>query len=1010
MKESQEQLFLAQSYDNAWEEYNYVLNHKRAVRWDWVVITASNEKQAGAYREQINWRQENGFLPRGTAYVVIADPEGKRVGSGGATLNVLKYIAEHTEKGDPFFGKRILVIHSGGDSKRVPQYSACGKLFAPVPRELPNGQRSALFDEFMIMLAGVAPRMSEGMLVISGDIVLLFNPLQIDLKHKGAAALSIKEPVKIGVEHGVFQTEDGIKVNKFLHKQEEEVLRREGAVNERGSVDLDTGTIWFDGEMLHKLYGLIASEGQADAALYKKYINDKIRLSFYGDFLYPLAESATLEEYLEQEAEGEKCEELWECRRELWEILHETKLGLIRMSPARYIHFGTTRELSEQMNSGEKKYGYLGWRKNVLSNRKELKNIACNNSLIDQSAVIGAGSYLEDSDIGAHTTVKRGAILSNVRLEGEMIPGELVLHGIRYEDGSHVTRIYGIDDNPKGDKDSSFLGGTLRQVMEQCGIEERELWDGEEQSLWTAKLYPECREEKESIRQALLLWRMSRGEAAPEEIQAWKRSKRSSLMESFHKSDTREILKWQRELEDQIRISCFLEQVKQKEDVHQALTSLSRDRAGMLRQAGLLLKESEKTEDSLKIRIYLGLSFLVKSNRLTEFDYTSEELEDLCYQTINRKVKERTLKCYHPKLAEHIALEEVTVEMPVRVNWCGGPSDAPPYCLEMGGAVINAAISLRGELPVKVTAKRLQEKEICLESRDLGYRKGYRKIEEIRDCIGGDAFSLHKACLLAAGIIPMEGEMTLEEALERIGGGIYLSTSVDVPMGSGLGTSSILAAACIKAVNRLTGQSAEEEKIYAQTLCAEQLMDTGGGWQDQVGGATEGIKLITSEPGVPQDLNVDKLELTEEVKAELQERYVLIFSGQRRLAKNILRQEMNRYIMYEKYAVEMIHEVQQLAVMSRFELERGNIEELAKLLDRQWELLKGLDKGSSNMCIEQIFTICDDLIAGRSICGAGGGGFLQVILKKGVKKEMLAKRLQEMFQDCGVAIWDCEFV
>lgn len=161
---------------------------------------------------------------------MLPDPDGKRVGSGGATLNVLRYIREHAAgkqspaavphgavQGDgaaesrqlasaqpgeaachAFDGKRILVIHSGGDSKRVPQYSACGKLFSPVPRILPNGRRSTLFDEFMIAMCGVAARMNAGMLVCSGDVLLLFNPLQIDFYGKGAAALSIKEPAEIG--------------------------------------------------------------------------------------------------------------------------------------------------------------------------------------------------------------------------------------------------------------------------------------------------------------------------------------------------------------------------------------------------------------------------------------------------------------------------------------------------------------------------------------------------------------------------------------------------------------------------------------------------------------------------------------------------------------------------------------------------------------------------------------------------------------------------------------------
>ena len=202
---SYQTLFLQQSYRDCTKQYEEILHNPNLPLWDYVVLTASNEAQAQAYRAQISYRLKHQMLPEKTHYAVLPDPDGKRVGSGGATLNVLRYIREHAAgmqspavvphgavQGDgavesrqsvsaqpgeaachAFDGKRILVIHSGGDSKRVPQYSACGKLFSPVPRILPNGRRSTLFDEFMIAMCGVAARMNAGMLVCSGDVLLL---------------------------------------------------------------------------------------------------------------------------------------------------------------------------------------------------------------------------------------------------------------------------------------------------------------------------------------------------------------------------------------------------------------------------------------------------------------------------------------------------------------------------------------------------------------------------------------------------------------------------------------------------------------------------------------------------------------------------------------------------------------------------------------------------------------------------------------------------------------------
>lgn len=133
-------LFLRQSYLDSWEDYERSLRKRNFIKWDYIILTASNEAQADAYREQISERLEKGLLPESTHYAVLPDPDGKRVGSGGATFQVMKYIGEQLPGEEhPFKGRRILVIHSGGDSKRVPQYSAVGKLFSPVPRELPDG-------------------------------------------------------------------------------------------------------------------------------------------------------------------------------------------------------------------------------------------------------------------------------------------------------------------------------------------------------------------------------------------------------------------------------------------------------------------------------------------------------------------------------------------------------------------------------------------------------------------------------------------------------------------------------------------------------------------------------------------------------------------------------------------------------------------------------------------------------------------------------------------------------
>ena len=187
-------------------------------------------------------------------------------------------------------------------------------------------------------------------------------------------------------------------------------------------------------------------------------------------------------------------------------------------------------------------------------------------------------------------------------------------------------------------------------------------------------------------------------------------------------------------------------------------------------------------------------------------------------------------------------------------------------------------------------------------------------------------------------------------------------------------------------------------------------MSTGGGWQDQVGGLTGGFKLVTAQAGLSQQIVCTHLSIPEETKKTLGERFALVYTGQRRLARNLLREVVGKYIGSNETALDVIYKIQQMAVLMRFELERGNVDGFARLMNEHWELSKKLDAGCTNTCIDQIFLALDDLIDGHMICGAGGGGFLQVVMKKDVTLNMLEARLNDVFGDSGVGVRHCAFV
>lgn len=960
---SHKTLFLQQSYADSTEQYFKLLHAPNLPLWDYIILTASNESQARAYQMQIKHRLDKGMLPSSTHYAVLSDPEGKRVGSGGATLNVLKYIRKHE---DSFEDLRVLVIHSGGDSKRVPQYSACGKLFSPVPRLLPNGQRSTLFDEFMVSMSGVASRMNAGMLVCSGDVLLLFNPLQIDFYGKGAAAISMKEPIEIGKSHGVYCIDERGNVGSFLHKKTMEQLHKMNAVDEYNNVDIDTGAVIMDSSMLDSLYSLIDTEEK-----FKTYVNEEVRLSFYADFLYPLASDSTLEDYYKETPEGEFTQALSSCRTALWEILRPYRMKLIRVSPAAFIHFGTTKELLYLMTEGMEQFKYLGWKSNINTNSRK-ESHSSSNSYIGTDVKVGRGSYIEDSHLSDGTQVGENCIISGVRLQGQTIPDGTVLHGLKLEDGNFVVRMYSVNDNPK---ENTLFGKEIGEP------------------LWTASIYP--------IRSTM-------NEAINATLEAYENGfvfhdTNSSLKDSFNRADVASTLPWQERLSNEIKMESFLDSIDRKEDLQESISIFAGELSDDVKHK--LLDEANKMDSSIleqfsrKIRIYYALS------------YWDTDYRDDCFTSISQSILSSAIEDLHYDEENVLMKDEVKIELPVRVNWGGGWSDTPPYCMENGGTVLNAAVRLEGRFPVEAVARKIKEHKILFASADSGAEQSFFEIKELQDSSNPyDPFALHKAALIACGIIPYDKDVSVEEITKKLGGGLYLSTQViNIPRGSGLGTSSILAGACVKAIYGILGKEISEGELYNRVLCIEQLMSTGGGWQDQVGGLAPGIKMVTSDSSLQQKISCIPCSISQETMKELDERFCLIYSGQRRLARNLLRDVVGRYITGNQEAVEVLYEIQRLAVLMRFELEKGNIDGFAKLLTEHWELSKRLDGGCTNICIDMIFSSIEDLIDGKMICGAGGGGFLQVIMRKDVTVEQLRKRLKDVFRDSGVDVWKCTF-
>lgn len=956
-------LYLSQSYQDAWDDYLRSIKSETFPVWDYIILTASNEHQASAFMAQIDARKD--YLPKGTVIGIVPDEGGKRVGSGGATLSVLKYLKEKEES---FNNKKILVIHSGGDSKRVPQYSALGKLFSPVPRKLPDGRSSTLFDEFIIAMSAVPGRIREGMVLLSGDVLLLFNPLLIDWTGSGAAAISFKESVSTGKNHGVFLRSGSGNVGRFLHKQSVGTLRELGAVNERDMVDIDTGALIFGTDLLDSLWSLISTDGRFDDTKYRKFVNDTVRLSLYGDFQYPLAEDSELEKYYEEKPEGEYSSELHECRTAVWNALRPYRLKLLRLAPAKFIHFGTTGEILALMSGGVGRYSDLGWSGSVNAIGPGY------NSVISPGAKVGENVYTEVSYVHSDATVGNNTVLSYIEINDETIPEGVVLHGLKQSNGRFVCRIYGVEDNPK---ENRLFGRVIPASVSD--------------TLWDAPVYPERDTMKEAVADALLLYeRVISG--SWENITVGK-----SLASGFRDADPGAILAWNDHMSELVAMNRIAEMIAEHAPVSEAsltgpLTTVQK------KWMEDYISEADFGEE-MRLHYYVGTA-LKDEGEISK-----------AFSSLSGHILEVGVAGVREYRGHSIMTDDITVKLPLRVNFGGGWSDTPPYCNENGGTVLNAAIVINGNRPVSARLQKISERAVILESSDMGVRKKFDNIDDLRS-VGDpfDPFVLHKAALLACGIIPGEGG-SLDEIIDRLGSGFAMNTEVSgIPKGSGLGTSSILAAACVKALFGFLDIRYSEDDIYATVLCMEQIMSTGGGWQDQVGGVTDGIKYITSMPGLDQKVRVEHVAISNRTLKELNDRFCLVYTGQRRLARNLLRDVVGRYIGNEPDTVYALNEIQRIAALMRFELARGNMDAFAKLMDDHWEMSKRIDKGSANTLIDQIFDSVDDLIDGRMICGAGGGGFLQMILKRGVQRETVQNRLKSIFSDTDINVWDCTLV
>lgn len=263
--------------------------------------------------------------------------------------------------------------------------------------------------------------------------------------------------------------------------------------------------------------------------------------------------------------------------------------------------------------------------------------------------------------------------------------------------------------------------------------------------------------------------------------------------------------------------------------------------------------------------------------------------------------------------------------------------------MEEGGCVLSSAIDKYIFLTVK---KRFDDK----------LRIGYTQTEMV-DSVGQIQHELIREALLYTGV----------------SSGLEVTTMGDIPSeGSGLGSSSTVTVGALHALYAYLGELVSMERL-AKEACEIEIGRLGKpiGIQDQYIAAYGNLRFF--EFCADGQVKVEKLNLSTDLRRELNDRFMLFFTGISRKADSVLTEQKNNI----KDRIAILREIKSMAYQAKENLQNGSFDSFGSLLHQSWELKKRMAGGISNGTIDDLYTAARNAGAvGGKITGAGGGGFL----------------------------------
>lgn len=350
--------------------------------FDFIVITAPSEAICSTYEVQIRHLQKSSKLIRNVVISCVADPSGKRIGSGGGTLHALHMVAQINGM-EKLVSSRILIIHSGGDARRSPMYSVCGKAWMILNDMVDDhvvNPLILLIDELNAFFEGRIP--DSCLVVACSDVLLDFQTEKLSttdgerlpLDGEGVYVVAVPAISTVAKNHGVLSNKSLLQklrsnfdstdtcfcsADHYFQKPSITMMEKHGALfgfNTFNHALIDTGVVVFTQKPLTHLYTLLHCSSifrQSSAGC------DIMRFELYNELLCSCITSSTINEtfleYVERVGMSNDGLDLSNVENHalypLWKLFHDTVLKIIFIRGGSFKHVGTSREVLDLLSS-----------------------------------------------------------------------------------------------------------------------------------------------------------------------------------------------------------------------------------------------------------------------------------------------------------------------------------------------------------------------------------------------------------------------------------------------------------------------------------------------------------------------------------------------------------------------------------------------------------------------------------------------------------------------------------